>query len=155
MRNQPFLIMSNVFRSNKQQCLNMKIHQQPLHEKRIVSPNTEQKMKFSISKFFRKCDQIHKKLRIWLHLLNKSLMKNFIFLCSVISRCVNVVEMNSFHRVSPGILEFVETVRFNINSAPEKVGEISVFCTVNFHGLTLPSEAIAQSFKNINVEILR
>ena len=34
-------------------------------------------MKFSINK----CDQIRKKLRIWLHLPKKSLMENFIFLC--------------------------------------------------------------------------
>ena len=39
-------------------------------------------MKFSIKDFFSKCDQIHRKLRIWLHLLKKSLMENFIF-CAV------------------------------------------------------------------------
>ena len=33
-------------------------------------------MKFSIKDFFSKCDQIHKKLRIWSHLLKKSLMGN-------------------------------------------------------------------------------
>ena len=33
--------------------------------------------------FFSKCDQIRKKLRIWSHLLKKSLMENFIF-CAVI-----------------------------------------------------------------------
>ena len=33
------------------------------------------KMKFSIKDFFSKCDQI----RIWSHLLKKSLIKNFIF----------------------------------------------------------------------------
>ena len=41
--------------------------------------HTEQKMKFSIKDFFSKCDQIRRKLRIWSHLLNKSLMENFIF----------------------------------------------------------------------------
>ena len=35
-------------------------------------------MKFSINDFFGKCDQIRKK-----HLLKKSLMENFIFLCNV------------------------------------------------------------------------
>ena len=34
--------------------------------------------------FFIKCDQIRRKLRIWSHLLKKSLMENFIF-CAVIS----------------------------------------------------------------------
>ena len=39
-------------------------------------------MKFSIKDFFSKCDQIRRKLRIWSHLLRKSLMVNFIF-CTV------------------------------------------------------------------------
>ena len=41
------------------------------------------KMKFSIKDFSSKCDQIRRKLRIclriWSHLLEKSLMENFIF----------------------------------------------------------------------------
>ena len=36
---------------------------------------TAQKMKFSIKDFFNKCDQIRRKLRIWSHLLKKSLME--------------------------------------------------------------------------------
>ena len=43
---------------------------------------TAQKMKFSIKDFFSKCGQIRSFLRIWLHLLKKSLIENFI-LCSV------------------------------------------------------------------------
>ena len=39
--------------------------------------------KFKSKDFFSKCDQIRRKLRIWSHLLKKSLMENFIFLCSV------------------------------------------------------------------------
>ena len=39
-------------------------------------------MKFSITDFFSKCDQVRRKLRIWSHLLKKSLMENFIF-CAV------------------------------------------------------------------------
>ena len=39
-------------------------------------------MKFSIKDFFSKWDQIRSKLRIWSHLLQKSLMENFIF-CAV------------------------------------------------------------------------
>ena len=37
---------------------------------------TAQKMKFTITDFFSKCDQI---CRIWSDLLKKSLMENFIF----------------------------------------------------------------------------
>ena len=38
-------------------------------------------MKFSIKDFFSKCDQIRSFLRIWSHLLKKSLIENFI--CAV------------------------------------------------------------------------
>ena len=43
---------------------------------------TAQTMKFSIKDFFSKCNQIHKKLQNWSHLLKKSLMEEFIF-CAV------------------------------------------------------------------------
>ena len=45
-------------------------------------------MKFSITHFFSKCDQIHRFLRIWSHLLKKSVMENFIF-CAVIGNTGN------------------------------------------------------------------
>ena len=40
---------------------------------------TAQKMKFSIRDIFSKCDKIRGKLRIWSHLLQKSLMQNLTF----------------------------------------------------------------------------
>ena len=43
------------------------------------------KMTFSIKDFFSKCDQIRSFLRIWSHLLKKSLRENFIF-CAVCKR---------------------------------------------------------------------
>ena len=43
---------------------------------------TAQKTKFSIKDFFSKCDQIRSKLRVWSHLMKKSLTENFI-LCAV------------------------------------------------------------------------
>ena len=43
-------------------------------------------MKFSIKDFFSKCDQIRSFLRIWSHLLKKSFMENFIFLCQYINK---------------------------------------------------------------------
>ena len=49
---------------------------------------TAQKMKFSIKDLFSKCDQIHRKLRIWLHLLKKSLMENFILMSSDYMECL-------------------------------------------------------------------
>ena len=47
-----------------------------------IDTSSAQKMKFSITEIFSKCDQIRRKLRIWSHLLNKSVMENFIF-CAV------------------------------------------------------------------------
>ena len=44
--------------------------------------NAKKKTKFYIKDFFSKCDQIRRKLRIWSHLLKKSLMENFVF-CAV------------------------------------------------------------------------
>ena len=41
--------------------------------------NTAQKLKFFIKDFLSKCDQIRSILRIWSHLLKKSLTDNFIF----------------------------------------------------------------------------
>ena len=46
-----------------------------------------QKKKVSINDFFSKCDQIRSFLRIWSHLLRKSLMENFIF-CAVYAVCI-------------------------------------------------------------------
>ena len=43
-----------------------------------LTPDTAQKMKFSIKNFFSKCDQIRSLLRIWSHLLKKFLIENFI-----------------------------------------------------------------------------
>ena len=45
----------------------------------FLKSNTAQTMKFSFRDFFSKCDQICRKLRIWSHLLKKSLMKSFFF----------------------------------------------------------------------------
>ena len=50
---------------------------------RTVSPfHTAQQMKFSIRDFSSNCEQIRSFLRIWSHLLGKSLMENLIF-CAV------------------------------------------------------------------------
>ena len=45
--------------------------------KRTLLKRALQKMQFSIKDFFSKCDQICSFLRIWSHLLKKSLMENF------------------------------------------------------------------------------
>ena len=57
--------------------------------------NTTQQMKFSITDFLSKCDQIPSFLRIWSHLLKKSLMENIIFLCSAISKMIQCNALNT------------------------------------------------------------
>ena len=46
----------------------------------LVISITEQKKTFSVKDIFNKCDQIRSFLRIWSHLLKKSLMENFFFM---------------------------------------------------------------------------
>ena len=50
-----------------------------LHRVAVLQLHTAQKMKFSIKDFFSKCYPIRRFLRIWSHLMKKSLMENFIF----------------------------------------------------------------------------
>ena len=52
-------------------------------------------MKFSIENFFSKCDQIRCFLRVWSHLLKKSLMRNFIYCAQL--RAVTCKSLNSVH----------------------------------------------------------
>ena len=53
-------------------------------------------MNFSIKYFFIKYDQIRRKMRIWSHLLKKSLMEDFIFSAVVFtkSNVLNVIHDN-------------------------------------------------------------
>ena len=48
----------------------------------VLINDTPQKMKFSMKDCFSKCDQVHRKLCFWSHLLKKYLMDNFSF-CAV------------------------------------------------------------------------
>ena len=61
-------------------CLSHKLLAAKLHTCGFeVVTLTAQKMKLSSKDFFSKCDQIQGILRIWSHLLKKSLMESFIF----------------------------------------------------------------------------
>ena len=58
-------------------------------------------MKFSIKYFFSKCDQINSLLRIWSHLLKKSLMENFILRAVlVIQRILSFLNLAEFSPMS-------------------------------------------------------
>ena len=60
---------------------------------------TAQKMRFSIKDSFRKCDF----LRIWSHLLKKSLMENFIF-CAVLVKKTDVKDLSVLRDSEEGSL---------------------------------------------------
>ena len=51
-------------------------------------------MTFSIKDFFSACDQIRKKLQIWLHLLKKSLIESFIL--GAVSKSFMILEFFRF-----------------------------------------------------------
>ena len=75
---------------------------------------TTQKMKFSIKDFFSKCVQIHRKMRLWSHLLNKSLMENFIFCAmSLISSYINYLN-NILYKYSKSNEHLVFMGDFNV-----------------------------------------
>ena len=72
------------------------------------------KLKFSIKDFFCKCDQIRRKLRIWSHLLKKSLMDNFIF-CAVLVAWI-LFPINCFsttYTLFPYLITNVVVIKFN------------------------------------------
>ena len=54
-----------------------------------------QKLKFSIKGSFSKYDQMNRKLRIWSHLLKKSLMETFVF-CAV----CNIVTLTKYNPIA-------------------------------------------------------
>ena len=59
----------------------------------MVKDYTAQKIKFSIKDFFSKNDQIRRKLWIWSHLLEKSLMENFIFVQCQLHYYITVINI--------------------------------------------------------------
>ena len=62
---------------------------------------TAQKVKVSVKDFFSKSDQIRMKLRIWSHLLKKSLIVNFIFVqCFMAEEMRGKLDISTFERVS-------------------------------------------------------
>ena len=61
-----------------------------------IDLSTAQKMKFSINDFFNKCDQI-RRLRIWWHLLKKSLMENLLF-CAVETGALTLQQLTSLKK---------------------------------------------------------
>ena len=93
---------------------------------RLPIYSTAQKMKFSIEDFLSKCDRNGRKLRIWSHLLKKSLILKH-FLCSVGSTLLSFTSNFSFSchtspfhalRFYPQTLLFHDGGRYNIEISP-------------------------------------
>ena len=71
---------------------NFQIFMQNSYYAEFDHKKTAQKMKFAIKDFFSKYDQIRSFLRIWSHLLKKSLMENLIF-CAVKLQSSLIIKM--------------------------------------------------------------
>ena len=71
-------------------------------------------MNFSFKDYFSKYDQIRSKLRIWSHLLKKSLMKNLIFLCSLNSVISISTESTMSEELAAGAIAIIlgKTLKF-------------------------------------------
>ena len=110
-------------------------------------------MAFSIKDFFSKCDQIRRKLRIWSHLLKKSLIENFIFcaLTNSDTQCANEksdedylndisLECENTEREGPPLNEKLTKIFQDLiwnNTKPEKIENLlkSVSLPENIEGL--------------------
>ena len=87
---------------------------------------TAQKMKFSMTDFFSKCDQIRSFLRIWSHLLKKLVMENFIFYTLLFQS--NVVTQNMMFLIK-SVVALVNTMTCHVNYTQEKVVLVAVVIT--------------------------
>ena len=102
--------------------------------------NTAQKMKFFIKGFFSKCDQISSFLRIWSHLMKRSLIKNFIFCAMKVLMSITYLLYKfptNFLHFSIFILsgKMVNHCDFHvifsdIQDQLQKIGYITIFATI-------------------------
>ena len=112
-------------------------------------------MKFSIKDFFSKCDQIRSFLRIWSHLLKKSLMEDFIF-CAVVkvkeiigNFFVNVILNSFFYAVLFYLIFFVFIKRYSVSKVYGKqlwLGVIVTLCRTKLMVSHFVKELSARKF---------
>ena len=73
-------------------------------------------MKFSIKDLFSKCDQILSFMRIWSHLLKKSLMENFIFCLVILKVYLYLLRKGSLEKtLQVSIADNVSKTFFGLN----------------------------------------
>ena len=105
----------------------------------IVLLITAQKMKFFIKNLFSKRDQIRSFLRIWSHLLKKSLMENFIFCAVYIMHFFSVTKAFLCHIIHKNLFQTYENcISFKILGI-----HLSKMCPMHFFDLSLLNSFLA------------
>ena len=104
----------------------------------FIAVKTAQKMKFLIKDFFSKYDQIRWKLRIWSHLLKKSLIENFFFCAMKYLFCCSKV--NSAFPFNYGRKDLHNQGFYTVCTTP------SLRCQ-EFHADCTPSQDVPMNFE--------
>ena len=86
-----------------------------------------QKIKFSIKFFISKCDQICRKLQIWSHLLKKSSMENFVFLCSDMDDIYKIIEEYNPNKKRKILILFDDMIADMLNNKKPNLTVIELF----------------------------
>ena len=101
------IFLCNFFKFSKQFCYSTPAK---------AASDTAQKTKFSIKHFFSKSNHIRRKLRIWSHLLKKSLAQEFIFVqckrSNVLSREISLWQMQRLFEIEKQNIEMI--VRYSL-----------------------------------------
>ena len=82
----------------------------------ILFTYTARKMKFYIKDFFSKCYEIRSFLRIWSHLLKKSLMENFIFCAMLHNKYINRKKRNPLKEKNKVLLLEINMLHLHFHS---------------------------------------
>ena len=117
----------------------------------LLNTHIAQKMKFSMKYFFSKCDQIRGLLRIWSHLLKKSLMKNFIFCATTFFTFITF--NNFFKPESRSFMHFMELL--NINQRVSVTPEHLIFTFNSFKKYSLQDKDLKWTGRIIKVLLSR
>ena len=97
-----------------------------LKEMKEIKITLHKRMKFSIKDLFSKCDQIRRKLRIWSHLLKKSLVENVIFCAELFEHIYRII-CNVFNTVSLALLQREFNLFFKLGKACSSLSSFTIF----------------------------
>ena len=77
-------------------------------------------MQFSIKNFFINCDLIRRRLRIWSHLLKKSLMENLLFCAGLSFSIISLFQLNTEKSVRQYFAFLPKESRFLVHFSQRK-----------------------------------